>query len=140
MNNKYEDIINLPYNGSKREKKMSLYERSAQFAPFSALTGYEEQVKETGRLTDEKIDIDEGLQSLLNSKLQLITDNLKSRPLITFTYFVKDTKKSGGQYITTIGNVKIVDNIENEVILTDGTKINMYDIIDITGELLNENL
>jgi len=138
MNNNYEDIINLPYNGSKRHNKMSLYDRSAQFAPFSALTGYDEQVKETGRLTDKKIEIDDGLRSLLNSKLNLISDNIKSKPLITFTYFIKDKKKDGGKYITTTGNVRKVDDIESTVTLTDGTIINLYDVIDITGELLKD--
>lgn len=138
MNDNYEDIINLPYNGSKRQKKMTLYERSAQFAPFSALTGYEEQVKETGRLTDKKIEIDEGLQSLLNAKLNIIEDNIKSKPLINITHFVKDNKKDGGKYITTTGNVKRIDNVEHTIKLTNNTIINLYDIIDITGEILKD--
>jgi len=140
MNNNYENIINLPYNGSKRSNKMSLYDRSAQFAPFSALTGYEDKVKETGRLTDKKIEIDEGLQSLLNSKLSIISDNIKSKPLIAITYFVKDSKKDGGKYVSKSGNVKKIDDIECTITLTDGTIINLYDVINITGEILKEDL
>lgn len=138
MSDNYEDIINLPYSGSKRPKKMTLYERSAQFAPFSALTGYEDQVKETSRITDKKIEIDDGLQSLLNSKLNIVENNIKDKPLITITHFVKDKKKDGGKYITTTGNVKRIDNVEHTIKLTDNTIINLYDIIDITGEILKD--
>ncbi len=52
--NKYKDIINLPHHVSKNHPRMSLNNRSAQFAPFSALTGYSEKIKETARITDKK--------------------------------------------------------------------------------------
>ena len=43
----YEDIINLPHHVSKRHPQMSMWNRAAQFAPFSALTGYEDAIQET---------------------------------------------------------------------------------------------
>lgn len=51
---KYDDIINLPHYESKKHPRMSLEARSAQFAPFAALTGYDEVIKETTRLSEEK--------------------------------------------------------------------------------------
>lgn len=137
----YEDIINLPHYEPKNHPRMSNYNRAAQFAPFAALTGYEEQVKETARLTDKRVEIDEGLRNLINSKLRIIARNIKSKPEVTITYFVKDKKKNGGCYITITGNVKKVDSIEEIIVLSDKTKINMKDILTITGEILkNEEL
>ena len=137
----YEDIINLPHYEPKNHPRMSNYNRAAQFAPFAALTGYEEQVKETARLTDKRVEIDEGLRNLINSKLRIIDRNIKSKPEVTITYFVKDKKKNGGCYTTITGNVKKVDSIEEIIVLSDKTKINMKDILTITGEILkNEEL
>lgn len=93
MNN-YEDIINLPHHVSKKHPQMSIWSRSAQFAPFAALTGYDDAVKETARLTDKRLEIDEGLKNILNNKLQYILENKSLQPEITFTYFVYDNKKS----------------------------------------------
>ena len=99
MNKNYDDIINLPHYVSKKHPQMSIESRSAQFAPFSALIGYDEAIKETARLTDKRIEIDEGLKNILNNKLQYILENIKLNPEITFTYFVYDNKKSGVKYI-----------------------------------------
>ena len=88
---KYDDIINMPRHISKTRPQMSLYNRSAQFAPFAALTGYEERVKETARLTDTKIEIDDGLRNILNMKLNIISEHLKEKPEITITYFIKES-------------------------------------------------
>ena len=74
----YDDIINLPHHVSKKHPQMSLYARSAQFAPFAALTGYEDAIKETSRETSEKIDIDDELKSILDSKLQIIMEQIKN--------------------------------------------------------------
>lgn len=135
----YEDIINLPHYEPKNHPRMSNYNRAAQFAPFAALTGYEEQVKETARLTDKKVEIDEGLRNLINSKLQIIDRNIKSRPEVTITYFVKDKKKNGGCYVTITDNVKKVDSIEKIIVLSDNTKIAMKDILTISGEILKSD-
>ena len=93
---KYEDIINLSRPVSNRPK-MSLEQRSAQFAPFAALTGYEGQVKETARITENKIEIDEELKMILDLKIQILLDRIKEKPLIKITYFVPDEKKYGGE-------------------------------------------
>ena len=88
MDKNYDDIINLPHYVSKKHPQMSIEARSAQFAPFSALTGYDDAIKETARLTDKRIDIDDSLKSVLNNKLQYILENIKLNPEIIFTYFI----------------------------------------------------
>jgi len=138
MNN-YEDIINLPHHVSKKHPQMSILSRSAQFAPFAALTGYDDAVKETARLTDKRLEIDEGLKNILNNKLQYILENKLLQPEITFTYFVYDNKKSGGKYIEKTGVVKKIDLNEKYIMLKDKTKISIDEIINITGDIL-ENI
>ena len=63
-NDKYNDIINMPHHVSKTHPQMSLEARSAQFAPFAALTGYGDVINETGRLTNKKIEIDDELKEI----------------------------------------------------------------------------
>ena len=137
MDKNYDDIINLPHYISKKHPQMSIEARSAQFAPFSALTGYDEAIKETARLTDKRIEIDDGLKVVLNNKLQYILENLKLKPEIILTYFVYDDKKIGGKYVEKIGVVKKIDMVEQYVMLIDKTKIPFLEIINITGEIFN---
>lgn len=131
----YEDIINLPHPISKRHPQMDISQRAAQFAPFAALTGYEENIKESARLTDKRIEIDEELKVILNNKIQLIIEYIKEKPEITFTYFIYDNKKSGGKYVNITGIVKKIDTIEEYIILTDKTKIPIKEIININGKI-----
>lgn len=101
----YKDIINLSRPISKRPK-MSLEQRSAQFAPFAALTGYEGQIKETARLTNRRIEIDEEIKLVLDLKIQLIQEHIKEQPEIEITYFIPDLKKDGGRYETIVNAIK----------------------------------
>lgn len=140
MNNgyeKYKDIINLPHHVSKKYPQMSLEARSAQFAPFAALTGYEEVVKETARLTEDRIELDEELKTILDQKIYLLKKQIKDNPEVAITYFVPDDKKEGGKYKTVTGKVKKIDNFNKSIILTSGEKIEIKEIIDIFGESLN---
>lgn len=131
MNNKYDDIINLPHHVSKTRPRMSLEQRSAQFAPFSALTGYEEEISETGRLTIDRIELNEEAKQILDRTLQAITKRISTQPAVTITYFVPDTKKDGGAYITVSGNIKKIDKYKNIILLTDKTEIPIKEIINI---------
>ena len=131
MNN-YDDIINMPHHVSKIRKPMSLQNRSAQFAPFSALTGYDEKVREVARETSKKIELDDGIKLMLNEKLCLIKNDIKLRPKVTITYFVRDNKKENrGRYKTITGNVKLVDEVYKRIILVDNTRIFFDNVIDI---------
>lgn len=127
----YQDIINLPHRVSQNHKPMSLYDRAAQFQPFAALTGYNDLIFESSRLTKKKIILSEDEKNTINDKLLLLDSNIKIKPLATFTYFIKDNKKSGGNYITISGNVKKIDLYNKIIILTNNQKISIDDIIDI---------
>ena len=130
----YDDIINLPHHVSKKHPPMSLYARSAQFAPFAALTGYEDAVKETARETTERIDIDDEIKSILDGKIQILIEQLKKRPEVSITYFLHDLRKDGGAYITVDGIIKKIDTYNQKIILADNTEIPINEIIDISGE------
>lgn len=127
----YEDIINLPHHVSKTRKPMSLENRSAQFAPFAALTGYGEAIQETSRLTTNKKNLSETEKSIIDNKLRILNSSIKDKPLATITYFVPDSKKSGGKYITESGNIRRIDVINNEIIFVNKKIIKITDIIDI---------
>ena len=132
---KYDGIINLPHNQSFKRPQMSRIDRAAQFAPFAALTGYDDAITETGRLTDEKIEMSEEMLNVLNMKFQLLSDSLGEDNEVIFTYFKPDKKKKGGAYVTATGIVKKLDDYERLITLYDGTKIPMDDIFSIEGEL-----
>ena len=134
---KYDDIINLSRPVSKR-LKMTLEQRSAQFAPFADLTGYEGQVKETARLTSKKIEIDDELKAMLDNKLQIIEDSLDKEPLISIKYFIPDLKKEGGSYQKITGNVTKIDKYKKLIILDKKIVISILDIIEITGNIFNK--
>ena len=131
----YEDILNLPHHVSKTRPQMSMLDRAAQFSPFAALTGYDDAIKETGRLTDEKIEMDEDRKAALDMKQAYLIEMIDEQPAISITYFLPDAKKSGGAYVTVTGNLKRFDEYERLLILTDGKKIPMDDIADIESDL-----
>ena len=133
---RYDDIINLPHHQSRERAHMSLHDRAAQFAPFAALTGHEEAIEETARLTDEKITLDETAIEKINEKLNEISNHLPKKKTVSITYFKPDKRKSGGAYLTDIGTVKKIDEVEKVVIMDSGMKISMEQIIEIEMEAL----
>ena len=135
MNRKYNEIMGLPHHVSKTRSQMPMSDRAAQFAPFAALTGYDFAIKETGRLTDERIELDEGALTALNMRYQLLMDALDEEPEVEITYFKPDERKAGGEYVTATGAVIKVDDFERLITMQDGTKIPMDDILSIDGEL-----
>lgn len=130
-NQRYDDIINLPHHVSSKRPQMPILERAAQFLPFSALTGYEDAVKETARLTDTRIELEESEKDLLNTKLHVLLDNLATEPKVKITYFLPDGRKSGGKYISKIGTVKKIDLYNRQIKLEDETAIPLDDIFAI---------
>ena len=132
---KYADIINLPHHVSANRPLMSMADRAAQFSPFAALTGYDAAIHETGRLTDDKIELDEETLNILNMKLRLLVDSLDDEPEVTFTYFKPDERKAGGAYLEVTGTVKKVDDFERLIVMQNGTKMPMDDILNIEGEI-----
>ena len=132
---KYKDIIDLPHHQSLRRQRMAMIDRAAQFSPFAALTGHNDAIIETARLTDRKIELDEGTKSIINEKIQMISDFLFEKPTVTFTHFEPDIKKEGGTYLNTTGTVKRIDEFKREIILTDGRIILIEHIYDIESDL-----
>ena len=137
MSNPYSDLINLPHHTSPKRPRMSMIDRAAQFSPFAALTGYDAAVKETARLTDRRIELDEYSKAALDERLQLIQEHLKEFPEITITYFKPDERKDGGAYLSITGNIKKIDAYEKCVVMMDKQKILIDEIFRIDGELFN---
>ncbi|MGI6041302.1 MAG: hypothetical protein ACOYBH_03680 [Candidatus Alectryocaccobium sp.] len=133
---RYDDIINLPHPTSVNHPRMSLYDRAAQFSPFAALTGHDAAIKETARLTEQKIELSEDTISRLNEKLQIVADHLETE--VTITYFVPDERKSGGAYVSYTGIVRRIDDYEHTLIMTDKTVIPIEQISEIESELFGE--
>ena len=135
---RYNDILNMPYPNPEIEKDFpDKVLHAAQFAPFAALTGYDEAVEETARLTDSKVELDEYQKAELNDKLQFI-NNSEDNEDVCITYFVPDKRKSGGAYITKKGIVLKVREYEKDVVMEDGTEIPIDNIIEIEGNQFNE--
>ncbi len=131
MNNRYDEIMELPHHVSKTRPQMPMSDRAAQFAPFAALTGYDSAIKETGRLTDERIELDEEALTALDRKYQLLMDTLDDAPEVTIIYFQPDERKAGGQYVSATGTVKKVDTFGRRILLQDGTRIPLDSVYDL---------
>lgn len=135
MTGAYDDIINLPHYVSATRPRMSVIDRAAQFSPFAAMTGYDAAIKETARLTDERVELDECIKNVLSDRLQIIADRIKEHPEIAITYFQPDAKKRGGAYVTATGTAKKIDDHERVVFMTDGTAIPIDEIVSIDGQM-----
>lgn len=134
---RYDDIIGLPHPISQKHPQMPLRDRAAQFSPFAALTGYEDAVDETARLTDQRIELAEDARAALDAQLAGLAARLASaaaaaaHPLISVTYFVPDAAKAGGAYLTELCTVKRLDEAESCLLLSDGRRIPLQDILQL---------
>ncbi len=137
MSTPYDDILLLPHHVSEKHPPMSRLDRAAQFSPFAALTGYDAAVQETARLTDRRIELDEGERAAIDQRLMLLQERLPEPTEVTITYFVPDKKKAGGAYVSVSGTVKKIDDYERMVILRNGTSIPIDDILHINGKLFD---
>ena len=133
----YNDILSLPHHVSENHPPMSREKRAAQFAPFAALTGFDAAVAETARLTEQRIELDEGGKALLDHQLREL---LQSGAEAVITYFVPDEKKAGGAYVTARGSIRRYDELTHSLLLSNGTRIAIADItalgfpVDESGE------
>lgn len=126
----YKDIIDVKYPFPLKKERQSNISRAGQFAPFAALTGYGDQVKETERYTDYEVFLDDDNKSLLDEKLNYIRLHLNEVE-VRIVYFLKDKKKSGGKYITKTGKIHKIDNYHEEICFEDKEKIKISNIIKI---------
>ncbi len=135
MKGPYYDIINMPRHVSTKRPRMSNLDRAAQFAPFAALTGHEEAVSETARMTDSRLELGEHEKQALDQKLRIIVERLEDFPQVTIRYFIPDSKKVGGKYVKVSGSVKKVDEYEGVLTMNNDIKIPIEEIIEINGEI-----
>ena len=130
MNNQYDDIIHLPHHESSVYKRMPMINRAAQFAPFAALTGYDDAIEETGRLTTDRKEIDEYLKVEINNKLNILMSDENVPKDVEITFFVPDSRKEGGEYVSKKGVVTKVDN-NKKIVIVDNESIDIESIIRI---------
>ena len=121
----YDDILRMPY--PRKPQRMSNYDRAAQFSPFAALTGHEEAVAETARLTESAIELGEDGIAILNEKLSA----LRPGQGITVVYFRPDSRKAGGAYVRHTGVFKRLEPHRDMLLMMDGTEINLGTVCDI---------
>ena len=133
--NGYEDIIGLPHFVSKDRKHMSNRDRAAQFAPFAALTGYDESINEAARMVDARIELSEEEKQDLDRKFMILEESVKDRPEVVITYFVPDRKKKGGMYLSEKITIRRIDCVERVIITADRKRYRLDDIDDLDGEL-----
>lgn len=131
ITHKYDDIIHLPHPVSQRRIRMRNQDRAAQFSPFAALTGFEETIAETGRVTDLRVELDEGEKSRLDGVLRQLRERLPEAPWVEVTYFTYDLLKSGGAYHTETVQAKGVHPITKRLALTDGREIPVEEIVEL---------
>ena len=128
---KYQDIINLPHHQSRTHPHMPNSERAAQFSPFAALKGYDDEIEETARWTDDKTELDDSALSILNENLIRLKENEREHPCITVSFFQPDGKKTGGSYHTVTGNLRKIDEYLHRLTLEDGTVVSFENLIEI---------
>lgn len=128
----YEDIINLPHHRSKTRPHMSLSERAAQFSPFAALTGYEDELKEAARLTNTRPQLSEDVKEALAERLNCLYQNQGSHPGAVLTYFVPDERKDGGAYVTETVTVRRIDTVRRILATDDQREIPLDDIVEVS--------
>ncbi len=132
MTDTYDDIIHLPHPASPTHPRMSVSARTAQFSQYATLTGYGDAVKETARLTNQKLDLEEDRKAAINEMLMSIQARIEHKPQVAITYFKPDDKKDGGSYITAIGNVKKIKEYECIVVMMDCYNVNRYNYVTVS--------
>ncbi len=135
----YSDILRIPHHQSDRHPRMTLLNRAAQFSPFAALTGYDDAIMETGRLTDKKRELSEEEQHILNERMAMLEEHLsglskgEERPEVEIEYYVPDGRKAGGSYNRATVRVKRVDEVVRELVLTNGQRIPLDNLFSLNS-------
>ena len=127
----YEDIIDAPHHVSSVRPQMSRRDRAAQFSPFAALAGYGDAIQETGRVTDRRIELTEDSREVLDLKQRFLMEESEGHPEVCVTYFVPDARKAGGAYVTVKGRVKGIDEVHRDLLLLDGRRISLEDVLEM---------
>ena len=138
MSGKYDDIIHLPHHVSQTHPQMPMHDRAAQFSPFAALTGYGAVIRETGRLTETRPELDEDAKGELDRRIALLSTLLESRPLVTLTYFQPDARKEGGACLTITGVVRKIDEYHHLLVMENSPQVPVRDLLSLESEWLGE--
>lgn len=131
----YSDLFQCERPQFDPSRKMNLKERAAQFSPFSALRGFDEEIEESSRRTESRPELSQQECDRLNARLQFLAEQSADRPTIQITRFVQDTKKSGGALVTEVVCVKRVDWVKRTIFLSNRTERFFDDIVSIQGKL-----
>ena len=134
----YDDMLHLPPHKSKTRPPMSRQNRAAQFSPFAALTGHDEVIDETARLTDKYSNLSEESERVINEKLSILNGMIDSKPQVSIVYFKPDLHKDGGKYVLSTGTLKRIKEYEKVVVLEDGTVIDIDSITDIHSDVIDK--
>lgn len=134
MDKKYESIIKMPHHTSCTRPQMTLSRRAAQFAPFSALTGYDGVIRETARQTEAEICLDEGEIAALDRCLRQLNEEIELQPIILVRFFCPDDRKSGGSFQTCRDRVVKIDKTVQEITLQSGENIQFQRIVSLIRE------
>ena len=129
---RYDDMLHLPHPRSAKHPPMSALDRAAQFSPFAALSGHSDAIEETGRLTEEKIELDESRAEELDARLHELMRCIEATPEAVVTYFVPDATKRGGKYVTARMRVRAVDRQRRLLLPSQGEPISFGDLLEIT--------
>ncbi len=132
---RYADIIHLDRPVSKKHPPMSRENRAAQFAPFAALTGYDDAVEETARRTTSKPSLTEERIAMLDRKLAYIAQRLEDEPFVSVTYFKADPRKEGGACVTVQGVAEALEEVEGMLLLAGHVRIPIEDIVGVESDL-----
>lgn len=127
----YDSIKNIERYRLQEHRPMSIQSRASQFAPFAALTGFDEEIDETARKTDTKRDLTEDELEILNACLCELMEREAERPRVTVVYFQADMVKSGGAYCTYTGNLRFFDEAHMVLKFVDDSRIRIADIMRI---------
>lgn len=135
----YKDILHHAYPDMDVERDFpDKVLREAQFAPFAALTGHDAAVKETARLTQRRLELNEDIKAELDRKIRMLDDSRKDCQEVSVTYFRPDEKKAGGAYLVHVGMVIGVKDYERTLLFADGTEIPLDAIVNIEGDIFEK--
>ena len=129
---KYKEIIDMPHRESPFHRRMPERERAAQFSPFAALTGYEEAVEESARLTDLRPELSDDEKEEISRILTVVMSKPEEEREINMTVFIQDELKEGGKPEEITAVIKRIDETDGKIILSGGGEIMIDDIINIS--------
>lgn len=110
-----------------------MIDRAAQFSPFSALVGYEDAIAESGRLTQQGMELDQDAREILDRQLRYLHDH--PGQTVSVTYFLPDERKAGGAYVQTVGIAVKVDPLEQILVMeTETIPMGTISALQILGQ------